>query len=165
MGQEQVEKYTIMTSPRPNTIKKSFGSVFDNMLRIRTAKIKGKLKVNKKAIPKINYEDELYAHMRIMDPDLLNGLERQVEFCEGRKFAFDFCYKKLNIAIEIDGGQWMSGGGKHNTVEDYNKLNIAAIHGYLLLRFKTEMVKKDPLGCIKQIRELYDIQKAKRNIS
>ena len=42
------------------------------------------------------------------------------------------------------------------TDADYEKLNIAAAHGYLVIRFKTNMVKEDSVGCVMRIREVYD---------
>ena len=114
----------------------------------------------KEKIKEPSMEDYLYSQIRIIDPELLVGLKRQYRFCEGnykkRKFKFDFCYPELKIAIEVDGGQWQAGGGKHNTDEDYEKLNIATAHGYLLVRFKTKMVRKDSVGCVMRIREVYD---------
>lgn len=105
-------------------------------------------------------EDELWAQIRMIDPDLLVGLVRQYRFCKGeyahRRFTFDFCYPELKLAIEVDGGQWEAGGGRHMSDEDYHKLNIATVQGYKMLRFKTNMVDEDGCGCVMRIREGYD---------
>jgi very-short-patch-repair endonuclease len=105
-------------------------------------------------------EDELWALIRMIDPDLLVGLVRQYRFCKGeyeyRRYTFDFCYPELKLAIEVDGGQWEVGGGRHMSDEDYHKLNIATIQGYKILRFKTNMVDEDGCGCVMRIREGYD---------
>ena len=105
-------------------------------------------------------EDELWALIRMIDPDLLVGLVRQYRFCKGeyehRRFTFDFCYPGLKLAIEVDGGQWQAGGGRHMSDEDYHKLNIATVQGYKILRFKTNMVDEDGCGCVMRIREGYD---------
>ncbi len=105
-------------------------------------------------------EDLLWEEIKIVDPALLVGLVRQYRFCKDeyshRRFTFDFCYPELKLAIEVDGGQWQSGGGRHMSNEDYHKLNIATVHDYRLLRFKTNMVDEDGVGCVMRIREVYD---------
>tara|TARA_R110000824_G_scaffold102327_3_gene242711 strand:- start:807 stop:1262 length:456 start_codon:yes stop_codon:yes gene_type:complete len=115
-------------------------------------------KKEKEDIP--SKEDELWLLIRMVDPDLLVGLVRQYRFCTGeyahRRYTFDFCYPELKIAIEVDGGQWEAGGGRHMSDEDYHKLNIATAHGYRLLRFKTNMISEDGCGCVIRIREGYN---------
>jgi len=56
-----------------------------------------------------------------------------------RQYRFDFAKPDLRIAIEIDGGQWIH--GSHQRAQRYesdcDKLNSAALDGWLVLRFTT----------------------------
>ena len=61
------------------------------------------------------------------------------------------------IAVEIDGGQWVTGGGRHNTDKDREKINTAAIMGWRVLRFSGSQLTKDPIGCIDMIRYAINI--------
>jgi len=133
--------------------------------KIKIPRVKSIFSYNKKTKKKEKEkeptkEDLLLSFIKIIDPDLLVGLVRQYRFCTGeyhdRQFTFDFCYPEHKIAIEVDGGQWELGGGRHMSDEDYHKLNIATAHGYYLLRFKTNMVDEDGVGCVIRIREVYD---------
>jgi very-short-patch-repair endonuclease len=119
-----------------------------------------KITKQKEKIINPSFEDMLYSTIRIIDPELLDGIKKQYRFCTGeyakRKFKFDFCWPELKLAVEVDGGQWQAGGGKHMSDADYDKLNIAAAHGYFVVRFKTNMVRDDGVGCVMRIREVYD---------
>ena len=65
----------------------------------------------------------------------------QVMAIDGRKFVWDF--QVDNILIEIQGGIFMAKGG-HNTGKgisrDYEKANLATLHGFKTLFFTSEMV-------------------------
>jgi very-short-patch-repair endonuclease len=56
------------------------------------------------------------------------------------------------VAVEIDGGQWVAGGGRHNRDSDREKLNHAAADGWRVLRFSTQQVEKQPDACIELLR-------------
>lgn len=64
---------------------------------------------------------------------------REYRFDADRRFRFDYALPDLLIAIEIDGGVWMDGGGRHNRaagfLTDLEKLNLAASKGWRVLRF------------------------------
>jgi very-short-patch-repair endonuclease len=133
--------------------------------KIKIPKVKSIFNYNKKTKQKTKEKEPcmeayLYSTIRMVDPELLEGLKKQYRFCRDeyvkRRFQFDFCYPELKLAIEVDGGQWQSGGGRHMTDDDYHKLNIAVAHGYYVLRFKTSMVSGDGVGCVMRIREVYD---------
>jgi very-short-patch-repair endonuclease len=57
----------------------------------------------------------------------------------GRRWRFDFAWPDLRLAVEVDGGIWIPGGGRHNRGAGYEadveKLNVAVILGWRLLRF------------------------------
>lgn len=66
-------------------------------------------------------------------------LEFEHKFCVARNWRFDIALTAHRVAIEVDGGTWMAGGGgRHNQpkgyAEDINKLNAAAFHGWRVFR-------------------------------
>jgi hypothetical protein len=66
------------------------------------------------------------------------------EFCPGRRWRFDHCWPDQAVAVEVDGGTWTKGGGRHNRGKGYekdcSKLNAATLLGWRVLRFTTAMV-------------------------
>jgi len=69
-----------------------------------------------------------------------------------RRFRFDYAWLGVKVAVECDGGQWMAGGGRHNTDGDRYKLNLAAALGWRVLRFSRAALRDDPAGCIALLR-------------
>ena len=71
--------------------------------------------------------------------------ETEVQFHPRRKWRFDYCWRLEMLAVEIDGGTWIPGGGRHNRGEgflkDMEKLNQAQILGWVVLRFTPDQVK------------------------
>ena len=75
-----------------------------------------------------------------------------------RRWRFDWAVEFYKVAVEIDGGnrmvRWskrlkrMVTVGAHTMSTDYEKRNAAAEAGWALLCFTTEMLKKDPQGCV-----------------
>ena len=57
----------------------------------------------------------------------------------GRRWRFDFAWPDRMVAVEVDGGIWMRGGGRHSRGAGYEadarKLNTAALLGWCVLRF------------------------------
>ncbi len=71
-----------------------------------------------------------------------------------RDWAFDFAWpdpKGGGLAVEIDGGQWAPGGGRHNTDADREKLNTAAALGWCVMRFSSSMLRDDPTAVIEMV--------------
>lgn len=70
--------------------------------------------------------------------------ESEWEFTKNRKWRFDFVFPDAMVAVEIEGGTRM--GGRHSRHDGYEKdaekYNEAAILGWKVLRFTTEMVKR-----------------------
>ena len=60
----------------------------------------------------------------------------EFEFHSERKWRFDFCWPEKKLALEVEGGAWVS--GRHNSPEgfigDMKKYNEAAIAGWRILR-------------------------------
>jgi hypothetical protein len=83
--------------------------------------------------------------------------EREVEFCAGRKWRFDFLiqHPDCQLAIEIEGGTEF-GKSRHSAGDgfeaDARKYNTAALMGYTVLRFSTAMVKSaEAIDCIREL--------------
>lgn len=69
--------------------------------------------------------------------------EREYKFHVKRKWRFDFAWPELKIAAECEGGTWTRGAhsrGQHYA-SDCEKYNEAALLGWRVLRFTTDMVK------------------------
>lgn len=64
---------------------------------------------------------------------------KELQFDEKRKFRFDYALPDYRLAIEIDGGIWIEGGGRHNRASgwkaDQEKLNLAVTQGWRILHF------------------------------
>jgi len=75
---------------------------------------------------------------------------------EGRKFRFDAANPTLKIAVEIEGGLWIT--GRHNRPigmkQDMDKYNLAVLEGWKVLRYSPETLKKTPWKIIKDVRML-----------
>jgi very-short-patch-repair endonuclease len=92
---------------------------------------------SKKTIPKTDYSDDGMHYFSIYQSNkqsqrerpLLQGLEKEVKFCESRRFRCDFADPHKKLGVECDGGQWLANGGRHNRDSDREKLNIAAPFG------------------------------------
>ena len=66
-------------------------------------------------------------------------------FLKDRRFRFDFAWPKHMIAVEIEGGTWNQ--GRHVTgagfAKDFEKYNVAALEGWSVYRFPTQMVNDE----------------------
>jgi very-short-patch-repair endonuclease len=67
-------------------------------------------------------------------------VEKEYKFHTSRKWRMDYAIVELKICIEIDGGVWIN--GRHNRgagyIKDMEKLNNAAMLGWVVLRFTPE---------------------------
>jgi very-short-patch-repair endonuclease len=70
-------------------------------------------------------------------PELSIKLEPEFKFHPTRKWRADYIVQPFKILIEVDGGIWT--GGRHSggagQIKDMEKLNAAAVLGYLVLRY------------------------------
>jgi very-short-patch-repair endonuclease len=85
-------------------------------------------------------EDELAFQMKALG---LPAPERQFKFHPTRKWAFDFCWTGLMLALEVDGATWS--GGRHVRGEgvenDCEKVCAAVALGYRVLRVTGNQVR------------------------
>ena len=95
-------------------------------------------------------EETLILHLRV------SGLPepiRELVFAPPRKYRFDLAWPDLKIACEVDGGTWIS--GRHNRgssiAKDYEKLNLAVVNGWRVLRFTTDQVKSGEAAAVLSI--------------
>lgn len=90
--------------------------------------------------------------IRLLKQEL--GVEAQAEyrFHPTRRWRFDYCIPKYKIAIEVEGGIWIS--GRHNRasgfVKDIEKYNNATMLGYRLLRVTPQELLT--VGFLEQIK-------------
>ena len=102
----------------------------------------------------------LITHIKQVNRSLLKGMVREFKFLKNRKFRFDLCWPELMLAVEVDGGQYSCyGGGAHNKPKDYEKLNLATLEGWRVLRFQTEKLKKDPYTIVKTIEKAIKMER------
>jgi len=84
--------------------------------------------------------------------------EREYQFAkeDGRRWRFDFAFVKERIGIEVEGGTW--NGGRHSTgagqSKDAEKYNAATLKAWSVLRFTTDMLRREPVQCIEQVMDL-----------
>jgi hypothetical protein len=69
-------------------------------------------------------------------------------FAKPRRYRFDWALPDRFIAVEVDGGQWVAGGGRHNRDSDRDKINLAVSLGWRVLRFSTQQLERNPHGCV-----------------
>lgn len=80
----------------------------------------------------------------------------ELQFHHERKWRFDYAIPDHKIAIEVEGGIWMKGGGAHsrpkNILRDMTKYNEATALGWKLIRVTPQQLNKR--YTINQIRKL-----------
>jgi len=93
-------------------------------------------------------------YKRLMSPEMILSLslathhfptyETQYRFHKDRRWRFDFAFVKKKIAAECEGGTWSH--GRHvrgqGFEDDCTKYNEAALQGWRVFRFTTQMVEK-----------------------
>jgi len=84
------------------------------------------------------------------------GKDLPTPVCEFRfnrpaKHRADFAWMEAWLLVECDGGTHKQGGGRHGGDADRVKLNFAAILGYRVLRFSTDMLQSNPETCIQVV--------------
>lgn len=60
---------------------------------------------------------------------------------------FDWAWPDRKIAVEVDGGRYAFGGGRHAGDDDKRKMNLAAVMGWRVFHFSPQMLENDPYGC------------------
>ena len=81
---------------------------------------------------------------------------REYEFADRRRFRFDFAIGQ-HIAVEVEGGVWSKGRHSRGSgfTTDCIKYNLAALQGWYVYRFTTDMVKSgEAIDTIRKALEL-----------
>ncbi len=105
-------------------------------------------------MPNAKDRAELFAfYWRMLAPAGLPALVAEYNFdkCIKRKHRFDFAFIDQKVSVEVDGGQWVAKGGRHNRDSDREKLNLAASLGWRVFRFSVQMLERDPEGCVELV--------------
>jgi hypothetical protein len=69
-----------------------------------------------------------------------------------RQWRFDWAWPDQRVAVELDGGQYLANGGRHNTDSDREKLNSAAALGWRVLRFSGSALRQHGAECVALLR-------------
>ena len=85
---------------------------------------------------------------------------------EGRKFRFDCANPSEKIAIEIEGGLWITGRHNHplGMIHDMEKYNLAVLDGWRVLRYTTDTVRKAPWKIIADVRKLCGVDESQHEL-
>lgn len=90
-------------------------------------------------------EEELVAQIRRAG---LPEPEREVRFCDTRRWRFDLAWPAAGLAVEVDGGVWAR--GRHNRgagfIADAEKYNTGQLLGWVILRY-TDREIRDGSAC------------------
>ena len=105
-------------------------------------------------IKKERSEYEIAFHTHLRQFSIFPDYVMEYKFYKKRKWRFDFAWPHKKCAVEIDGGQWLVSGGRHNRDSDREKMNVAQLEGWTVLRFSGDQIKNDPGGCIDMVKEL-----------
>lgn len=100
---------------------------------------------------RVDKADSAVFYIRSLAPHLINGMKREHRFHQKRRWRFDLVWIEEKLAVEIDGGQWKPGGGRHNTDADREKMNAAALLGWRVLRFSASKMESDPIAFVDEI--------------
>ena len=90
----------------------------------------------------------------LLAPDDLPQPERELQLIPGRKFKSDFVWSDARVVVEVDGGQYAPGGGRHNTDKDREKINLLTAHGWKVLRYSGQMIERDPVSIVEQVAKV-----------
>ncbi len=89
---------------------------------------------------------------------------REFYFARPRKFRADYAWPDQRLLLEVDGGTWLPGGGRHNRgagfLLDMTKLNLATLAGWRVLRVTPAQVQD---GTAVQLVELALIRRGSVN--
>lgn len=104
----------------------------------------------------VDSADILYGLLQLHAPDLLQGCEREHRFAAaaGRGWRFDLAWPGVQppLAVEMDGGRWKPGGGRHGSDADHEKGRAALRLGWRVLHYSPAELRRNPLRVIAEIR-------------
>ena len=79
----------------------------------------------------------------------------EYRFDETRKWRLDWAWPddSIRVGVEVDGGVFAPGGGRHAKDSDREKTNALSAAGWLIFRFSPQMLNNDPHACIMMVAE------------
>lgn len=100
---------------------------------------------------KSDLEAKFEMDWRMLHPDL--DLETEHRFHPTRKWRFDFAHLDSRVAVEIEGGHWVSGRHTRGSgfEKDCEKYLQAALRGWVVLRIPGSMIQPDVMDIIAEI--------------
>lgn len=72
------------------------------------------------------------------------AFEQQYKYCPDRNFKADFAIVDRRLLIEVNGGIWNNDGAHGRVsgiIKDIERLNLATLNGYFMLRYTPDQVK------------------------
>ena len=95
-------------------------------------------------------EEELDAALTLAGP-VFAGYERQFGYIHGRKFRADFAWPAARLLVEVQGGAWsgQAHGSITGVLADIERLNIAMLNGWRVLRFATGKTWERPYRTVR----------------
>ena len=82
---------------------------------------------------------------------------REHRFAPPRRFRFDFAWPDRMLAVEVEGGEFVPGGGRHQRrsgfTRDAEKYNLAQRLGWTVLRYTGTQVRRRV--AIAELREVF----------
>lgn len=70
-----------------------------------------------------------------------------------KKWRFDWAWPNFAVAVEVDGGQWAPGGGRHARDSDRDKHNAATAKDWLVFHFSPDQLEAAPAQCVELVIE------------
>ena len=78
----------------------------------------------------------------------------EYRFDPERKWRLDWAWPEpIKVGVEVDGGVFAPGGGRHAKDADREKTNALAAAGWLVFRFSPQMLENDPTYCVMMVAE------------
>lgn len=91
--------------------------------------------------------DELLGQLRTLGLESLASWAqpiRELRFDDRRRWRLDLAWPTLELAVELEGGTYVRGGGRHQRArgfrDDCDKYNRLELEGWTLLRFTRDHV-------------------------
>lgn len=83
--------------------------------------------------------------------------EREYRFHPNRDWRCDFAWPDARVIVEVEGGTWVPGGGRHNRPggyeDDCRKYNAAVHLGWRVYRCTGGMLENNPAGFVEMVKE------------
>lgn len=105
-------------------------------------------------------ESTFEAYLRMLAPELLDGMVREYRIVPGRRYRWDYAWPLRKAALELHGGLWAYGAHSRpaGVQRDMAKANAATLAGWRVLFFSTDDIESDPESIVTQLRSLLEVR-------